>query len=124
MKVKLVFEKNFQEIRGLASNSFDKDINVDLPSGFDSARLVSARCYDPKSQSGSEYALPASDVTASIWEYEDEQRLVGKLLTYIDATYTDPEQRKAHKDIVKDLVYGYCQDMRTRATQIIDAHSK
>lgn len=38
--------------------------------------------------------------------------LVGKLLTYIEATYSDPQQRKAHKDIVKQLVYNWFMDSK------------
>ena len=36
--------------------------------------------------------------------------LVGKLLTYIDATYTDLDQRKAHKRILKETVYTWYYD--------------
>lgn len=39
--------------------------------------------------------------------------LVGKLLTYIDATYNDPEQRKAHKDIVKQSCYNWFMDVHS-----------
>lgn len=119
MKVKLVFEKSYTENRGLSVNSFSEDISVDLPEGFKMAHLVSAVCYDPY-QGGDQ---PNSDTYATIWEYEDENRLVGKLLTYIDATYTDVEQRKAHKDLVKDLVYGYFSDLRTRAVQTVKSQS-
>lgn len=38
------------------------------------------------------------------WQLDN---LVGKLLTYIEATYSDPQQRKAHKDIVKQSVYNW-----------------
>ncbi len=38
--------------------------------------------------------------------------LVGKLLTYIEATFNDPQQRKAHKDIVKQLVYNWFMDTK------------
>ena len=38
--------------------------------------------------------------------------LVGRLLTYVEATYSDPQQRKAHKDIVKQLVYNWFMDVR------------
>ena len=36
--------------------------------------------------------------------------LVGKLLTYIDATYSNIEQRDAHKSIVKQTVYKWFGD--------------
>jgi hypothetical protein len=31
---------------------------------------------------------------------------LGKLLTLVDATFQDPEQRKAQKDLVKEIFYG------------------
>lgn len=37
------------------------------------------------------------------------QGLVGKLLTIVDASYTDPIQRKAVKDLVKSAVYTQLQ---------------
>lgn len=33
--------------------------------------------------------------------------LVGELLTYVDATYNDAEQRNAHKSIIKRAVYPW-----------------
>lgn len=120
MQVKLVLEKSFTDIRGLSANTFSKDINIELPTGFNMARIVAARCYDPTQGSD----RPSSDATAVIWEYDDESRLVGKLLTYIDATYTDKDQREAHKSLVKDLLYGYFQDMRVRADQTIESQTK
>jgi len=119
MKVKLVFEKCYSEIRGLSANAFSMDIDVELPAGFDMARIVGARAYSPNQSPDH----PVEDVEAVIWEYEDESRLVGKLLTYIDATYTDKEQREAHKNLVKDLTYGYFGDLRTRAHQIIQSQT-
>lgn len=38
------------------------------------------------------------------WQVQD---LVGKLLTYVDATYSDKEQRDAHKDLVRHHVYKW-----------------
>ena len=34
------------------------------------------------------------------------RQLEGELLTLIDATFTDPEQRKAQKDIVKQKIWN------------------
>ena len=126
MQVKLVFEKSFQEFSGLSSNTFSEDLKVTLPDGFDRAHLVSAVCYDPSAGGTTNDRLnpPSDDFYATIWDYGDVNTLVGKLLTYIDATYTDTEQRKAHKDLVKDLVYGYAQDLRTRAVQTVQSQTK
>ena len=119
-KVKLVFEKNFVDIP-TAKDTFSKDIEIQVPTRIDGeVHLAAARVYEQDGQTG----YPSNDTSATIWTYGDENRLVGKLLTYIDATYTDKEQRQAHKDIVKDLVYGYCQDLRTRGIQIVEAHSR
>jgi hypothetical protein len=38
--------------------------------------------------------------------------LIGKLLTYIDATYSDREQREAHKSLVKQTVYNWYNSHR------------
>lgn len=35
------------------------------------------------------------------------RELVGELLTYVDATYQDKEQREAQKDIVRNIVYRW-----------------
>lgn len=120
MKVKLVFEKSYEPQRGLSVNSFSEDLEVALPPGFEMAQLVSAVCYDV--HHGVEH--PSSDEYANIWDYTDENRLVGKLLTYIDATYTDKEQREAHKSIIKDIVYGFAADIHERAVQTVKAHTE
>lgn len=38
--------------------------------------------------------------------YEQRKHLIGKVLTIVDATAQDPEQRKAIKDMVNDAFYG------------------
>jgi hypothetical protein len=116
-KVKLVFAKNFVEIP-TSRDHFSTEIEITVPDSIDSeVHLVAARTYS-NHESNDE---PIGDYNATIWNYSDESRLVGKLLTYIDATYTDKEQREAHKNIVKDLVYAYCQDLRTRGIQTVNA---
>lgn len=52
--------------------------------------------------------------TAVIYS-EDVDRLVGKLLTYIEATYQDPEQRKAHKAILRQTIWGWSDDLNKRS---------
>ena len=36
--------------------------------------------------------------------------LIGQLLTYVDATYQDKEQREAHKSLVKNTVRDWYED--------------
>lgn len=49
----------------------------------------------------------------TIIDFEDINSLLGQLLTYVDATYSDLEQRNAHKSVVKKLVcdwYYSCEE--------------
>lgn len=39
------------------------------------------------------------------WKQVDRDHKVGRVLTIIDAAFTDPEQRKATKDLVKEVFY-------------------
>lgn len=41
------------------------------------------------------------------WQVDN---LVGKLLTHIDATFADPRQCKAQKDVVRQLTYNWFFD--------------
>lgn len=118
MRVKLVFEKNTSGQTGLDRNTFSEEIEVKLPESMESAHLVSAVCYGTKDTNA-----PINDCIAVIAEWEDDNRLVGRLLTYVDATFTDIEQRKAHKDIVKDIVYGHQNQLRERARHIIESQN-
>ena len=43
--------------------------------------------------------------------FADVNYLVGKLLTYVDATYQDKEQREAHKQIVKNICYFWTDEL-------------
>jgi predicted kinase len=38
--------------------------------------------------------------------YDQRKHLIGKILTIVDASFSDPEQRKAVKDMVNDAFYG------------------
>lgn len=124
MRVKLVFEKANTEIRGMTNNTFSKDVDVELPSNMDAVELVAAKCYDPNDAVQDGQPVPSASSVAVIWDYHDENTLIGKLLTYIDATYTDKEQREAHKRLIKDMVYGYYEELRQRSHQTIESQSK
>lgn len=50
--------------------------------------------------------------------------LVGRLLTLVDATFTDLEQRKAFKDMVSQTVYRWNSDNEDRVVQCYGAVSK
>ena len=58
------------------------------------------------------------------WARVKEERLkillspvLGRVLTLADATFNDPQQRKAFKDVVKEIFYSY--DYHLSATEVI-----
>jgi hypothetical protein len=46
--------------------------------------------------------------------YTELYNLKGRLLTLIDATFTDPQQRKAHKDVVWQTLKAWMDDIEGR----------
>ena len=38
------------------------------------------------------------------------KNIEGQLLTLVDATFQDPEQRKAQKDMIRKIVWGWNQE--------------
>jgi len=57
------------------------------------------------------YTYPYDDLNGiKVGRDEELSQLVGKLLTYIDATYTDVQQRNAHKRLLKDTIYTWYYD--------------
>ena len=119
-KATLVFVKSFLEVPTF-KDTHSIDIEFDLPERFDGdqVHLMGARVYNIESKT----TMPAGDSNALIMDYKDFQNLMGKLLTYVDATFSDPEQRKAHKDIVKNTLWSIEREMRDRAIQSVDAHT-
>lgn len=47
--------------------------------------------------------------------YEELYNLKGRLLTLIDATFTDQQQRKAHKDVVWQTLQSWMRDIESAA---------
>lgn len=65
--------------------------------------------------------LLAENVNTQI--YNQRKYLLGRVLTIVDAVASDPEQRKAIKDVVQDLFYqgSYWNDIRWHFNQISEA---
>lgn len=55
--------------------------------------------------------IPVMNNTVLVFDY-DIQHLEGKLLTLIDAISSNPEQRKATKDLVKEAVWGWRRHLK------------
>ena len=48
----------------------------------------------------------------------DVSELEGKLLTHIDATFSDVQQRKAQKDIIRQMVWDWILPKRTEGKYV------
>lgn len=119
-KAKLVFCKSFLEYP-THKDTASVDVEFEIPKRFDGDQihLIAARIFNVESKT----TMPAADFNALIIDYKDIDRIMGKLLTYVEATYSDGEQRKAHKDIVRGLVRDWVQEVSTRGIQTVDSHS-
>lgn len=119
-KVKLVFVKNYLEAPTWAdTTAYDCEVTVPENFGDQGIHLTAARVYESTPNE-----LPGGDSNAIILDSQDFSSILGKLLTYVDATYTDPEQRKAHKDLIKQTLWGWEHELRERAIQTVDSHSE
>lgn len=54
--------------------------------------------------------------TACPINYEEVYNLKGRLLTLVDATFQDPQQRKAFKDLVWQSLKGWFDDIERAGT--------
>lgn len=54
--------------------------------------------------------------------HNDVENLLGKILTYVDATYSDPQQRKAQKDLARQTVYDWSAKLSTGSWQALDSN--
>lgn len=120
--VKLVFVKSFVDVPTV-KDTFSAEVEFVVPDGFQNMQLIAARVYEDASALNSPTTLPGGDHNALILDGRDFSYLLGKLLTYVEATFSDAEQRKAHKDIVKNLLWDFESDMRTRAVQTNDSQA-
>lgn len=52
--------------------------------------------------------------------YEEVYNLKGRLLTLVDATFADPEQRRAHKTLVWGVLQDWMKDIVARSGDALD----
>lgn len=75
---------------------------IELPEHLNIVQVI--RCDFEADKNGNRRA---SDDIQPIITLDHMNSLVGKVLTIIDATFTDPEQRKASKDLLKETMYNW-----------------
>jgi hypothetical protein len=121
-KVDLFFEKNGTNW-GLVKDYVKHTIDLPLPDGFESGvHLTGAKTADKiiiedGNSTGSEKTGWVTMVAEVITD-RDIERIVGKVLTVVDATIADREQREAFKSLMKQAIYGYYNKMLERSYQI------
>lgn len=89
-----------------------KEIELDTTSEANFGwKLIGATTAGIENASGSGYC----DRIVDIIEYSDITRLVGKMLTILDASIQDRDQRDALKKITKQNIYAYYNDIQRRS---------
>ena len=75
---------------------------IDLPESMEIVGVVRTD-FEPDASG----AVRTSDDLAAVIDVDDMNNIVGKVLTLIDATFTDKEQRQAMKDIFKAELWNW-----------------
>ncbi len=78
------------------------DLNVTIP---ENENIVEIIRYDFDTNEKGE--TRSNDDLQPVVTLSHINGLVGKVLTIVDASFSDPEQRKAAKDLLKDSIYGW-----------------
>jgi len=124
--VELVFEKNGTSW-GLSSDIVKHTIELPIPEmGFDQGvHLVGAKVKstittgseDGKSSGSSDTGW--INMVPNIITDRDVEQIVGAVLTIVDATITDKDQRKAFKSLIKQAIYNRYSNVTLRSGQIV-----
>lgn len=126
-RVELVFEKNGTNW-GLVSDTVRHEIDLPIPeTGFDvGVHLVGARVdssvhtiddKDARNQGSTDTGW--INMVANIITDKEIEGIVGAVLTIVDATITDKDQRKAFKSLVKQAIYGRYSQTVQKSAQVV-----
>ena len=121
-QVKLVFEKNGTNW-GMVKDTIEHNIELPIPEGFDvGVHLIGAKVKDRiDEKEGLDAASKCTGWVPQVAEVitdRDIEKLVGKVLTIVDATMMDKDQRKAFKSLIKQSIYSHYNMIRERSYQI------
>ena len=122
--VELVFEKNGQNW-GMSSDIVRHTTHVPLPlNGFDAGvHLVGAKVMDSvyDTDGVTEGVTPTGWISqvANIITDKDVEGIVGAVLTIVDATIIDKDQRKAFKSLVKQAIYNRYNQVTQKSAQMV-----
>lgn len=123
-KVELVFEKNGTNW-GLVSDTVRHTIDLPIPEmGFDQGvHLVGAKVnstiHTQKGKEGGATDTGWINMVANVITDQDVRDIVGSVLTIVDATITDKDQRKAFKSLIKQAIYNRYSNVTLRSGQVV-----
>lgn len=126
--VSVAFEKNGTDW-GMSSDVLQREYEIELPDGFDvgvhvigvkvdSAILISDS-EDPRVGGGAETGFVP--MVANLITDKDVEKMVGKVLTIVDATISDKSQKEAFKSLIKQAIYGQYNTVIERSAQNVKA---
>lgn len=102
-KVKLITQEGYgSNSRPYQGDAKVIDLNIEVPDTYDIIGLIRTE-FDAETDGG----VRVSDELTPAIRHERINYLVGKLLTMIDATFTDAEQRKAMKDLFMKICWDW-----------------
>lgn len=112
-KVDLVFEKNGSNW-GVSDDIVRRTIDLVIPdNGFDQGvHLIGAKVHNSIDMTGQDPREGGSVETgyvtmvAELITQKDIEAIVGSVLTIVDATIIDKDQRRAFKSLIKQAIYG------------------
>src|SRR5438445_7784606 len=106
-KVKLVIAEGYgSEARPYRGGDEVINLNLEVPYTHSITGIIRTE-FDPDK----DRSVQVSDDLIPVVPLFCFNHLVGKLLTLTDATFSDPEQRKAFKDVLRQIAYDWHHGM-------------
>ena len=126
--VELVFEKNGQNW-GISSDIVRHTLELPIPdNAFDQGvHLIGAKVKDAvhyqKGKEGGSSETGYITQVAELVTQKDIEAIVGSVLTIVDATIIDKDQRKAFKSLIKQAIYNRYNVVIEKSHHIVGENS-
>lgn len=118
-KIKLVLVKSYVDSPTF-NDTFSKNIEVDLPEGWEQAHILTARSYQQQNAA----MTIGGDITIAPLTYKDENDLMGKILTLADMSFSDQTQREAFKSVARQTLTSFTSSIHRNALKTVDANER
>lgn len=126
--VDITFEKNGQDW-GISSDVLHEKYEIELPNGFDAGvHVIGVKVNDSihlsnpdDPREGGSTPTGLIPMVANLITDKDVEKMVGKVLTVVDATISDKSQKEAFKSLMKQAIYGQYNTVIERSAQNVKA---